>query len=1183
MASQAITLFLSLAFICLWLLPYSGAHPALSGTRPDVGCSPSLGGTLYSVDPPAYCDVFASMPQDLGSVLQSPSFERETTEQSPSSPTGPYQILSTWTWPNWTCSASKCRLSIYFPSLTAIQSDLDRLLAEMDLLSMSQACSDLLAKAPGYILRFAGETIIGCAVLIELLLVSWNAWLFSLVLYVLRVIPGKVAFFCFVGLVVSWVWPKWIASLLLQVTAFPLTSIRYWHKTARGLLSRTFSLIWSILTIWSSLPWLILTKMTRTLVMSSRVFSRRPVKKVSTKSFKAKKKMATAIKKKIGKKSSKGESSEERTIPGVQIKMLQEEPPAGVILQCTDLFGDHVGYATAVKLEGGRSGILLPHHVWLDSVYVAGPNGKMKFTDFTFHEYMCPQHDSLILTSIIAGWGAKLGARPRPLTTMDAVRLTRYSLFIQRSGKWLVQAAKVVAVGPQGMFRVISETAPGDSGLPLFDAKLNVALIHRGAWPNDQFLENRAVSVLPVPGLTCPSSPKYKIDESYFELDSALTLAEKSGKYEDGDEIIVQTSKGTTKAWIQGDRYLALDLDAFDRDRQAKGKTVWADLVDDEKAPKRSGNRGAPVDSGSTKSSREGRGIGPCQDHDSSTQRKRRKEAAPAEVRDDPRAEESRQPQAEEGGQGQTPSPQEECLPGPSNCHPSSDAGDGGSRRQSGYKGEATSIEALFEGFYRWCEPAEMAEGFQKVGTCPFTVYKSPPKGLSSWGQRQSAASTYLSGCCERYAWPETGAEAELSSLRYQAARRAAAQTTACIPPEDVRRELIKRTTEAYASTALPAPLWARTLDEAHMRSEFMDCVRKLKSQAGSGVPYASFKSRKTNGNWVYSHASCDELWETVRARLLRLLDRDFLDPVQAIQEGLVDPIRLFVKSEPHKMEKIRNKRYRLIASVSIVDQMVARMLFREQNEEELLQHMAIPSKPGLGFSHDEQVLSFTRSVAKLANCTPEDLVDNWSMHLTPTDCSGFDWSVPMWLLEDDLAVRNELTLELPQSLRKMRETWLKCLGQSVFCLSNGLLLAQTSPGIQKSGSFNTSSTNSRMRYMLALYAGASWAVTMGDDALEDVSSDLTQYARLGIKCERAEEFDFCSHLFRAPHAVVPKNLEKMVYGLLSGFSPESKNLADRLAWLDALQSILEEMRHMPREYVDMLIEQLGVGDLVER
>lgn len=421
-----------------------------------------------------------------------------------------------------------------------------------------------------------------------------------------------------------------------------------------------------------------------------------------------------------------------------------------------------------------------------------------------------------------------------------------------------------------------------------------------------------------------------------------------------------------------------------------------------------------------------------------------------------------------------------------------------------------------------------------------------------------------------------------MSSLRYQAARRQSAQATAVIPPKDVREDLIKRTTEAYRSTALPAPMWAHNFDESHMRFEFWECVRKLKGQAGSGVPYAAFSGRKTNDKWVFDHESTEDLWETVRDRLFRLLNQDFIDPVQAVKDGLVDPIRLFVKLEPHKMEKIRNKRYRLIASVSIVDQLVARMLFRDQNEEELLQHMAIPSKPGLGFSQDHQVLAFTESVAALAGTSAQDLVDDWSRYLTPTDCSGFDWSVPMWLLEDDLAVRNELTLGLPHGLRKMRETWLKCLGQSVFCLSNGLLLAQTSPGIQKSGSFNTSSTNSRMRYMLALYAGASWAVTMGDDALESVGSDLSQYARLGIKCERAEEFDFCSHLFRAPDVVIPKNLEKMVYGLLSGTSPESPLLADRFSWLSALQSILEEMRHMPRDFVDMLIEQLGVGDLVE-
>ncbi|ULS01667.1 P1 protein [Bean enamovirus 1] len=595
--SQATTPFLLLAFICWFLFASCGAHPGLSGTSPDVGCSPFLGGTLSSVDPPAYCDAFASMPRDLGSVLQSPSLGEEKTEPSPSNHTGPYQIVSTWTWPSWTCSASKCQLSVYFPTLTAIRQDLDHLLADMDLLSTSRACSDLLAKAPGYILRFAGETIIGIASLIELLLVSWNAWLFSLVLYVLRVIPGKVASFCLIGCIAFWVWPKRTAGLLLQVTAFPLTSIQYWHRIVRGLLSRIFSLIWSILTIWSSLPWLILKKMTKILVMSSRVFSRRPTKKVSTKSLKAKVKMAKAIKKKVGKKSSKGESSEERTIPGVQIKKLQEAPPAGAILHCTDAFGDHVGYAAAIKLDGAQSGLAILQHVWIDSTYIAGPNGKMRLADFTCL-YDCPKHDTLILTSDVKGWGSKLGARPRPLTTIDAVRLTRYSLFTERDGKWFVQAAKVVAVGGQGMFRVLSDTAPGDSGLPLFDAKLNVALLHRGIWPNQMHIENRAVAVLPVPGLTCSTSPSYLSGgESYFELDSAYSMVD---SVDDGEEILIRTKGKALKTFISNNKVATLSIASLERELQKGPIGLWADIVDEdgERAPKRSGNganRSTPV------------------------------------------------------------------------------------------------------------------------------------------------------------------------------------------------------------------------------------------------------------------------------------------------------------------------------------------------------------------------------------------------------------------------------------------------------------------------------------------------------------------------------------------------------------------------------------------------------------
>lgn len=360
------------------------------------------------------------------------------------------------------------------------------------------------------------------------------------------------------------------------------------------------------------------------------------------------------------------------------------------------------------------------------------------------------------------------------------------------------------------------------------------------------------------------------------------------------------------------------------------------------------------------------------------------------------------------------------------------------------------------------------------------------------------------------------------------------------------------------------------------MRIAFADCVRSMKAEAGCGVPYATFSGRKTHESWCYDDDSYDKLQELVFARLKRLSEFTFQGPIQAIEDGLCDPVRLFVKPEPHKREKIRNKRFRLIASISIVDQLVARMLFRLQNERELELHMRIPSKPGLGFTKDSQVLSFVENLACLASTTPESLIEDWAEYVVPTDCSGFDWSVQAWMLEDELEVRNRLTQGITPQLRKMRKEWLNCLLQSVFCLSNGLLIAQTEPGIQKSGSFNTSSSNSRVRYMASLYAGAPWCVTMGDDALEGVGTDLARYEALGLKCERADDFDFCSHLFRAPSKVVPKNISKMVFGLLCGVSPVHESSLAKFTWWQAYDSIMEEMRHLDSALLREIQEALG-------
>nr|WNK15295.1 MAG: RNA-dependent RNA polymerase [Polerovirus monocotyledonae 2] len=237
----------------------------------------------------------------------------------------------------------------------------------------------------------------------------------------------------------------------------------------------------------------------------------------------------------------------------------------------------------------------------------------------------------------------------------------------------------------------------------------------------------------------------------------------------------------------------------------------------------------------------------------------------------------------------------------------------------------------------------------------------------------------------------------------------------------------------------------------------------------------------------------------------------------QLVQNGLCDPIRLFVKGEPHKLSKLIEGRYRLIMSVSIVDQLVARVLFQNQNKREIALWRAIPSKPGFGLSTDEQTRDFVSSLSAVVGTSPETLCDSWKSLVRPTDCSGFDWSVAYWMLEDDITVRNHLTLELNEATKRLRNAWLKCISNSVLCLSDGTLLAQSLPGIQKSGSYNTSSSNSRIRVMAAYHVGADWAIAMGDDCLESPNSNLTEYKELGFKVEESEKLEFCSHIFEIP------------------------------------------------------------------
>ena len=277
------------------------------------------------------------------------------------------------------------------------------------------------------------------------------------------------------------------------------------------------------------------------------------------------------------------------------------------------------------------------------------------------------------------------------------------------------------------------------------------------------------------------------------------------------------------------------------------------------------------------------------------------------------------------------------------------------------------------------------------------------------------------------------------------------------------------------------------------------------------------------------------------------------LKAVEMYDLGLCDPVRIFVKKEPHNVEKMANQRYRLVASVSIIDEIIERLLCSTQNNAEIDSWETCPSKPGFGLSSDEQ----TR---KLYNQVEPHMGEN----LYKSDISGWDWNYHAWLYDLDRSVREKCASgEGHATWSKLLRVRFEALKWTMFVTSDGEVFIQTKPGIMLSGSYLTSSTNSRSRVGAATICGADWAMAMGDDCVEENSS-LTQkqliaaYKECGFRIKDVgvciDEFEFCSHVFRDGIAI-PQNFWKGTFRLLSK-EPDV---------MDLIQFI-QEYRHVPRD-----------------
>lgn len=210
-----------------------------------------------------------------------------------------------------------------------------------------------------------------------------------------------------------------------------------------------------------------------------------------------------------------------------------------------------------------------------------------------------------------------------------------------------------------------------------------------------------------------------------------------------------------------------------------------------------------------------------------------------------------------------------------------------------------------------------------------------------------------------------------------------------------------------------------------------------------------------------------NQVWEIVQRRL---------------RERDADPIRLFIKPEPHKLQKLEDGRYRLISSVSVIDQIIDHMIFGEMNEKLVQNWNYVPPKIGWSqYNGGWRSIPTERQMALDKKC--------------------WDWTVQIWVMEFILEVRMRLCLNLTDEWKDLATWRYKSLFvDPVFITSGGLMLRQRNPGVMKSGCVLTIGDNSigqvlmhhRVCFENDIPPGT--IMCMGDDTLQSVPENTRAY-----------------------------------------------------------------------------------------
>lgn len=298
------------------------------------------------------------------------------------------------------------------------------------------------------------------------------------------------------------------------------------------------------------------------------------------------------------------------------------------------------------------------------------------------------------------------------------------------------------------------------------------------------------------------------------------------------------------------------------------------------------------------------------------------------------------------------------------------------------------------------------------------------------------------------------------------------------------------------------------------------------------------------------------------------------------VEWGLADPVRVFKKNEA---EPSRKPLGRIVNGVSLVDQIITRMIFTNFNSKCGELYPNSPNMKGIGFSDDlatKSWLEFHRLTVTHATKDP---------NITPksSDISGWEKAFSMGCAMIFTTVFS-LTCSNYEEHRSDIDNYMgwwryKTLGR--LCIDDmGYVFSLNRHLGQNSGDLETTESNGAARNGVALENGSAASKTAGDDCLDWTNKTIDEmiagYRSKQIICRGAvdvinEEYPFCSHINKkiGPGQAVSylSEVDKTIFKAFTGKKP---SIAD-------VENYIAEFEHHPDhrmvvEFFDQLVEWVG-------